>query len=155
MADLSGLLLAIELATKHRDACQGRLAVARRTVAQDLDQLHQLQAYAGDKDTRWIQAGTTVFSGELVKHHYQFMDRLQQAMAQQSGVIQSSEVAKDKVAAVLLEAEIRLAGLKEILRLRLRAKDVLQKRREQKQTDEFASQQYARKRSEYERGEHL
>ena len=129
--------------------------MARRAVAQDLDQLSQLQAYASDKDTRWTQAGTTVFSGELVKHHYQFMDRLQQAMAQQSGVIQSSEVAKEKVAAVLLEAEIRLAGLKEILQLRLRAKDVLQKRREQKQTDEFASQQYARKRAEYERGEYL
>ena len=65
MADLSGLSLAIELATKNRDVCQGRLAVAKRTVHQDQDQLSQLQAYASDKDTRWIQAGATLFSGVL------------------------------------------------------------------------------------------
>jgi len=155
MADLRGIVLAIELATKQRDICQAKLAVAQRTEHQDQDQLSQLQAYARDKDTRWLQAGATVFSGELVKHHYQFMDRLQQAMAQQSGVIQSSRMAVEKVAAALLESEIRLAGLKEVLQLRLRAKETLQKRREQKETDEFASQQYARKRAEYERGENL
>lgn len=155
MAELKGLVLAIEMATKHRDVCQGKLAAAKRVVQQDVEQLRQLQAYASDKDTRWIQAGTTVFSGELVKHHYQFMDRLQQAMGLQAGMIRNSELAQEKLAATLLEAEIRLAGLKEILQLRLRAKDVLQKRREQKQTDEFASQQYTRKRTEYERGELL
>ena len=148
-------MLAVELATKHRDVCQGRLALAKRTVRQDLDQMNQLKAYANDKDARWMQAGVTVFSGELVKHHYQFMVRLQQAMAQQTGVIQSSELVVEKVARALLDAEVRLAGLNEILQLRLRAKEVVQKRREQKQTDEFASQQYTRKRAEYEQGEYL
>ena len=155
MADFSGLVLAIELATKQRDACQGRLAMAKRIVYQDRDQLSQLQVYANDKDARWLQSGSKQFSGELVKHHYQFMDRLQQAMALQSEVIKSSELAVKKVTSALLEHAIRLAGFKEALHLRLRAKDALEKRREQKQTDEFASQRYARQRAEKERGEFL
>lgn len=155
MGNLSGLVLAIELATEQRDACQGRLAMAKRIVYQDKDQLSQLQVYANDKDTCWLQSGSKHFSGELVKHHYQFMDRLQQAMALQSDVIRSSESAVEKVVSALLEYEIRLAGFKEVLNFRLRAKDALQKRREQKQTDEFASQRYSRQRAENEKGEFL
>ena len=83
------------------------------------------------------------------------MDRLQHAMAQQAGVIQSSEAVALNVAATLLEAEVRLAGLNEILQRRLREKELVSRKREQKQTDEFASQQYARRRSETEVGEML
>ena len=155
MADLRGLVLAIELATKHRDVVQGGLSLAQRNAQQDQEQLNQLQSYAQDKDARWIQAGSTVLSAEIVKHHYQFMGRLQQAMALQSGVISSAQIAVEKTAAKLLEAEVRLAGLKEILQRRQYARDGLLKRREQKQTDEFATQQYARKRAEYERGDAL
>ena len=155
MSELRGLTLAIEIATKHRNVCQGHLALAQRNVHQDQDQLNQLQAYALDKDTRWTQGGLSNFSGEIVKHHYQFMDRLQQAMSQQAGVIRSSEAVVTNMASTLLEAEVRLAGLNEILQRRLRDKEVLSRKREQKQTDEFAAQQYARRRGEYELGEVL
>lgn len=153
MADHSGILLAIELATKQRDICQKRLAVLERHSASAQGQLDQLRSYAADKDAGWIDAAPGVFSGELIRHHYQFMGRLEQAMSMQAEVLGQVSGQVNEARTSLANAEIRLEGLKRILKLRLSAKDLLLKRREQKQTDDFASQQYARKRAEMEQGE--
>ncbi|OYU46719.1 MAG: flagellar export protein FliJ [Burkholderiales bacterium PBB4] len=155
MSEHGGLGLAIELATQYRDACQTALAAARRSVLQDQEQRNQLQAYADDKDRRWLEAGNTQFSAELVKHHYQFMERLQQAVGMQSGVIKNAEAAAARAASALMDAEVRLAALKEVLQVRTRAREALLNKREQKQTDEFATQQYIRRRTAFEKGESL
>lgn len=154
-AQQRGLELAIELAMKNRDKCQTALAAARRSLQHDQEQRHQLQAYADDKDRRWLEAGSTQFSAELVKHHYQFMERLQQAVGMQSDVIRNAESVAGKAKAALMEAEVRLAALQEVLQLRSRAREALVSKREQKQTDEFAAHQYIRRRTAVEQGEGL
>ena len=116
-------------------------------------QMQQLRSYAADKDAGWIDASPGVFSSELIRHHYQFVGRLQQAMGMQTGVLENANAQVREARTLLTNAEIRLEGLSRILKLRIGAKDLLLKRREQKQTDDFASQQYARKRSEIEQGE--
>lgn len=153
MTDLSGIQLAIELAVKQRDICQRRLAMLERHSAAAQGQMEQLRSYAADKDAGWIDAAPGIFSGELIRHHYQFMGRLQQAVEMQTEVIGRANGQVDEARTVLANAEIRLEGLNRILKLRVSAKDLLLKRREQKQTDDFASQQYARKRAEMEQGE--
>lgn len=153
MTDLSGIQLAIELAAKQRDICQRRLAMLERHCAAAQGQMEQLRSYAADKDAGWIDAAPGIFSGELIRHHYQFMGRLQQAVEMQTEVIGRANGQVGEARTVLANAEIRLEGLNRILKLRVSAKDLLLKRREQKQTDDFASQQYARKRAEMEQGE--
>ena len=153
MTNLSGIQLAIELATKQRDICQKRLAMLERHSVAAQAQMEQLQSYAADKDAGWIEAAPGLFSGELIRHHYQFMGRLQQAVEMQTEVLGQANGQVSEARTALVNAEIRLEGLNRILKLRVCAEDLLLKRREQKQTDDFASQQYARKRVEIEQGE--
>jgi flagellar FliJ protein len=153
MNNLKGFQLAIELATTHRDACHKKLAALERSFASAGGQLEQLQSYAADKDAGWINSSGGGFSGELIRHHFQFMARLQQAMQMQSEVIAHAHAQVEHARKVLAASEVRLEALNRILKLRFNAKELLLKRRDQKQTDEFASQQYARRRAESERGE--
>lgn len=153
MSNFSGVQLAIELATKQRDVCQRRLAVMERHSVSAQGQMAQLRSYAADKDASWIDAAPGSFSGELMRHHYQFMGRLQQAMEMQAEVLGQATSQVNDARTSLANSEIRLEGLTRILKLRVSAKELLLKRREQKQTDDFASQQYARKRAELEQGE--
>ena len=153
MTNLKGIQLAIELAAKQRDTLHRKLAMVERHSVSAQGQMEQLRSYASDKDAGWIDAAPGVFSGELIRHHYQFVGRLQQAMEMQVGVVDHADGQVSEVRALLASAEIRLEGLNRIFKLRMSAKDLLLKRREQKQTDDFASQQYARKRGEIEQGE--
>lgn len=153
MNNLSGIQLAIELATKQRDMCQKRLTVLERQSAAALGQMEQLRSYLADKDAGWIESASGIFSGPLIGHHYQFTGRLQHAMGMQAEILDQAIGQVSTAQMSLASAEVRLEGLHRILKLRVSAKDLLLKRREQKQTDDFASQQYARKRSETEQGD--
>lgn len=153
MSELRGVLLAIEHATLRRDAL---LKVASK-VARNLQFAHQqmsnLTGYAADTDARWTGSGTRELSAELVRHHYQFMDRLQQAITMQSGVISGVERQQEMAKANLLQAEFRLSGLNKILKTRKTQLMHGQRMREQRQTDEFAAMQHARNRAQPMSGE--
>ena len=91
MPKFRALELAIEQATQQRDG-QARLhAQAIRARDHAKAQLSQLENYATDTDSRWIGGNAINMSVELVKHHYQFMDRLQNAVTMQHGVISNLE----------------------------------------------------------------
>jgi flagellar FliJ protein len=144
MSQLKSILLAIELATRRRDEAAKALASAKRTQGYSLGQMDQLQGYAKDTDDRFIGSTTVVLSAELIRHHYQFVERLQQAIGLQTGVLDNSRCQVELSEKALLEAEFRLAGLNHVLKTRQAALQLVQKRREQRATDEFASMQHAR-----------
>jgi flagellar FliJ protein len=144
MSQLKSILLAIELATRRRDEAAKALASTKRTQGYSLGQMEQLQGYAKDTDDRFIGSTTVVLSAELIRHHYQFVERLQQAIGLQTGVLDNSKRQVEQAEKVLLEAEFRLAGLNHVLKTRQVALQLIQKRREQRITDEFASMQHAR-----------
>ena len=153
MNNFRGIQLAIELAIKQRDTFQRRVAVLERNVVAAKAQFGQLQSYAVDKDSGWMHAQSDGFSAEIVRHHYQFVSRLQQAIGMQAEVVTHAlaqvEVAKKSLAA----AEIRLEGLRQVLNRRLNVKAMLVTRRDQKTTDDFASQSYARRLANSEQGD--
>ncbi|HRM94723.1 MAG TPA: flagellar export protein FliJ, partial [Alicycliphilus sp.] len=80
---------------------------------------------------------------EVMRHHYQFMGRLDHAIGLQTQAVSGQDQRVHQAGQVLLQAELRLASLRKVLERR-RA-DLLreQQRREQKQTDELASQRAA------------
>ena len=143
MSKFRALELAIDQATQQRDDQARRHAQAQRTLDGGQGQLNQLQNYANDIDARWIGGQSVSVSVELVKHHYQFMDRLQNALSLQQGVIANLERQRMGAHQQLLQAEYRLAGFKQLLKSRLAALDVVQQRREQRATDEFAAMRYS------------
>ncbi len=144
MSDLKSITLAVELATRQRDELAKAVGKAERNVRFAKDQLTQLEGYVTDTDNRWLGAASSMRTSELVRHHYQFMDRLQQAVGLQSGVIGNTERQLESAHKALLQAEFRLSGLNTILKKRQEALLQVQRRREQREIDEFAAQKYIR-----------
>ncbi len=147
MSELKGVLLAIEHAEIRRDEMLKAAARVERSLVFARDQLGQLESYAGDTDRRWLASSARQLTSELVRHQYQFMDRLQNAITLQTDVIAKIngqlQQAKDHV----MQAEVRLAGLKQILHNRQAALVQRQRRRDQRKTDEFAALLFARNRA--------
>jgi flagellar FliJ protein len=144
MPKFRALELAIEQATQQRDAQARKHAQAQRALQYAQGQLSQLENYSNDTDARWIGGHAVNLSVELIKHHYQFMDRLQNAVTLQHGVIKNLEQQLGLAHQNLLQAEYRLAGFKQVLKGRRLALNVVQQRREQRITDEFAALRHAR-----------
>ena len=150
MPKFRALELAIEQATKQRDEQARRHAQAQRALEYGQGQLGQLQNYANDTDARWIGGQSVNLSVELIKHHYQFMERLQNAVGMQQGVIGNLERQRTYAHQQLLQAEYRLAGFKQVLKTRRASLDVVQQRRDQRATDEFAAMRHSRDRAQTE-----
>lgn len=140
-----GLQLAIDLAERQRDERAQVLARAQRQVQMGYQQLEQLQSYAKDTDARWVQSQHTALSPELLRHHYQFVDRLQHAMGMQDGVIANLARQESQCRAALMQAEMRLSGLKQVLEKRQLSLAAAEQRREQVQMDEMAAMVHARR----------
>jgi len=147
MSGLKSVLLAIEHASLRRDELAKAVARVERSQNFARDQMAQLKGYAADTDARWTGSGARGLSLELVRHQYQFMDRLQQAVELQSGVLANTARQLELAKANLLQAEIRLSGLNQILKSRQTVMLSQQRRRDQRQTDEFAALQYTRNRA--------
>lgn len=145
MADFGSLRLAIDLAGVKRDQALTQLQDVQRAYAFAQEQMRQLQQYAQETDQRWMQGAQRITTPELLHHQYQFMGRLTQAIGLQEGALASNlrrvEAAKQGV----VQAELRLASLKQVLAQRQAALGRQQARQEQKQMDEFAAQQTLRK----------
>ena len=117
----------------------------QQAQAQAQGQMAQLQSYADETQARWSAAAQTSVSTELMRHHYQFMDRLHQAIGMQQGVLQQAASKVERARSHWLETESRLTGLKQVLKQKQAELDLVQARREQKQMDEFAAMQSRRR----------
>lgn len=147
MSALKSILLAIEHATLQRDALAKAVARVERNMEFARAQMAQLKSYAADTDTRWTGTATGGVSVELMRHQYQFMERLQQAITMQSGVLDQSAGQLGEARAKLMQAEVRLLGLNQILKARQAVLLRTQRQRQQRHTDEFAAMQHARNRA--------
>ena len=144
MSVLKSLALAIELATAKRDQAGRVLAQLNRSHVFAQDQMTQLEVYAAETDTKWTTSAQVSATPELMRHHYQFMGRLYQAIELQKEVIETSNLKVSAAKQQLLDADFRLASLKLVLTKKKADFSQLQSRRDQKQMDEFAAMQTSR-----------
>jgi flagellar FliJ protein len=153
MSGLKSVMLAIEVATQKRDHAGKQLGQVQRALLFAQGQLDQLASYAADSEAKWSVTAQVSATPELMRHHYQFMDRLRQAMGLQDGVMNDAKAQVEMARKQLLEMEFRLASLKQILSRKQAAQKVVQDRREQRQMDEFATQLYGRFTAQQHNGE--
>lgn len=143
MSSLNAFVVAVELAERQRDAARqtlGRVQSARQAAQA---QLVQLSGYAAETQGRWgMRAGAAV-QPEVMHHHYQFMGRLDHAIGLQTQALSGQDQRVDQARQALLQAELRLSSLRKVLERRRAELALLAQRREQKQTDERASQRAA------------
>jgi len=144
MTGQRSLLLAIDLATARRDEALAQMQKNVHAEAFAQDQMHQLKHYASETEQRWLQGAQVSTSPEMLHHHYQFMGRLNQAIALQDGVLASHRQRVEAARQALMTAEFRLASFKQVLSSRQATVAKARQRQEQKQMDEFASQQTQR-----------
>lgn len=145
MTAISGLLTAIDLAKRQRDDAGLAMARVARRCEQALAQMEQLQSYAADTAARWSVTSQASASPQIVGHYYQFMDRLQQTIELQQGAIVDVQRQREAARQVLLEAEVRVAGLGRLLQKRQSELARVQSQREQRQLDELAAQMHRRR----------
>lgn len=141
MSALKSIVFAISVACKKRDGLVQMLNRYQRIYVHAKDQMMQLNAYAGETNEKWrvsSQAGT---SPELMCHHYQFMERLEDAISLQTEVLKNAEIDVQNSQQKFLEAEVRIASLELMQKKMQSGIDLLKARKEQKQTDEFAASQ--------------
>lgn len=153
MSALKSVMLAIELATQKRDLASKQLGQVQRSWQFAQSQLEQLESYAMDSEAKWTVTAQVSATPELMRHHYQFMERLRHAIGLQGGVIGDIQLQVEMARKQLLETEFRLAGLKQVLSRKQAALQVVQNRREQRQMDEFATQLHGRFMAQQHNGE--
>lgn len=138
MTALKTITLAIEVATQKRDQAGENLVRAQRARLSAESQMEQLKSYAQETASKWATGAQATTSPELLRHHYQFMERLQQAINLQEEVLGEQAQRVEAAKKLMLDAEFRLAGLKQILKKKQSERARMQARREQRQTDEIA-----------------
>jgi len=144
MPHLKGLALAIELATRQRDEAVAALLQAQQVCQGAQDQMGQLESYAQETESHWALGARTSANPEIIRHYDQFMDRLQQAVELQQGVLNEQSQALVAARQRVMAAEIRMAGFKRLLEKRRTAHQRIQAGREQKQLDELSALQFRR-----------
>ncbi len=143
MSSLNAFVVAVELAERQRDAARQTLGNVQGARQAAQAQLEQLSGYAAETQGRWgMRAGATV-QPEVMHHHYQFIGRLDHAIGLQTQALSGQDQRVDQARKALLQAELRLSSLRKVLERRRAELALLAQRREQKQTDERASQRAA------------
>lgn len=145
MSAFKSLALAIELGSVKRDQALAQLQAMWRAHAFAQEQMDQLRQYAQETDQRWTQGAQKSTTPALLHHHYQFMERLNQAIALQDGALGNAMQRVEAARQELLQTELRLASLKLVLTHRQAGLAKVQQKRDQKQMDEFAALQIQRK----------
>jgi len=145
MKALHGLQLAMEQAQRTRDDRARVVARLQAHLGSLRAQLQQLENYAVKTEKRWIGGTHSQITAEMVRHHYQFMERLRHAMELQTAVIAAALEDIDSARRLHLEMEVRLQGLREVMNRRMQQVQRGVWKREQRQSDEFAAQAHTRR----------
>ncbi|MEI8324694.1 MAG: flagellar FliJ family protein [Betaproteobacteria bacterium] len=144
MSALSSMQLAVELAARQRDQRLQDVAQAQQQCLNAQQQFDLLQGYAQETQARWVNQSRNHLTPELLRHYYQFMDKLHQAIAMQT---QASLDAAQRLAqeqALLLQTEFTLASRQTVRDAMRRAARARSDKIEQKQLDEMAALQHRR-----------
>jgi flagellar FliJ protein len=144
MSGVKSVLLAIQVATLRRDQAAAVLLQIQQSQSFAQEQMSQLQTYADETEARWAKAAQISVTAEMMRRHYQFMDRLHQAVILQEGVLGQWGSKVERARKHWLETEFRVTSLKQVLKNKEAELAVVQGRREQKEMDEFAAMQTRR-----------
>ena len=130
----------LQHAERERDEALAGLMQAEDSSKRLRQQLEQLQAYLADCEARSPGAGGKAAPIEQLRCYQGFVQRLDQALAQQSGLLRSSESQLLLQRQRLLERETRVAAVRKLVERRLQEHQRSQARQEQKRSDEAAAQ---------------
>jgi flagellar FliJ protein len=137
-APASVLELLLEQAEHTRDAALAECQRADAQARQALAQLDQLERYRQDYDARWGAASGRSGSVTQLQGLHGFMQRLEQALAQQRRQCDGAERRAAAAREALLARELRVAAVRKLLQRRAEAARQHAGRLAQRASDESA-----------------
>lgn len=144
MSKLSSLNTLIGLATQERDSATTMLGELRTAQTQCEQQLNELLTYRDEYQRRFDDAMAAGISMATLQNYQRFVASLDKAIEQQRGAVTSSE---DSVEVGKNNWQSKQRRLKSFDTLALRRHQIAERReakREQLQTDEYASRASSR-----------
>lgn len=136
--DTGSLATLLEREESARDEAAVMLQRAGTQFDQARLQAEQLERYRADYIERWSLRFSQTATIEILHCYRSFMQRLDQALAQQRAQLDRAAENVDTRRATLLDVEMRVAAVKKLLARRADEQRLVQQRRDQKQTDEAA-----------------
>lgn len=138
----------LEHAERQRD--EGLLAVQQAESQEQAlrTQAEQLQAYRAEYEARHPARSGRAAPIELLRCHLGFMQRLQQAQAQQQTQWQAAQVRLVQRRESLLALEIRVAAVRKLIERRVHDKQQTHQRQEQRRNDEAVQRHGWQRRTE-------
>jgi flagellar FliJ protein len=144
---MPGLIALLQQEQARRDQAAAlaheAAAAARRAHAQ----AEQLQAYRVDYQARWAAQAGQGLSIEIVHCRRSFLQRLDQASAQQARTVAAVETRLARARDALLAQEQRCAAVQRLIERRRADAQRLAQRRDQKHTDELAQRLHWQRRA--------
>ena len=138
----------LEQAVRQRDDALAALLRAEEAASRLRLQAEQLQTYRGEYQDRGpTRAGSTA-AVELLHCHSRFMQRLEQALGQQTGHLQAAQARVVQLRGALLAHETRVAAVRKLLQRRAQEQRLAAARIEQRRSDEAAVQRHWRLRAD-------
>ncbi len=130
----------LDEAERQRDAALAALMQAEEAARGLHTQAAQLRAYRGDYHERGPTHCGRSTPIELLHCHRDFMQRLDQALAQQQGQLQAGQARVVQLRAALLAHEIRVASVRKLIERRTQDGRLVAARLEQRRGDDAATQ---------------
>ena len=127
-------------AEHERDGAMAALLQAEESVRRLRQQSGQLQTYHADYAARAPTLNGRAAPIEALRSHHAFMQRLDQALAQQQGLLQAADTRVTQQRQTLLALETRVASVRKLQERRLQEAQRSAQRLEQRRTDDSAAQ---------------
>lgn len=137
-APIQVLQTVLEQAEAQRDAAAVALHEARQASQRNDAQADQLRQYRAETQARWTQNFRRQGAIEIVHCYRGFMDRLDQATAQQERACSQAAAAVERARRELADRERRVSAVRKLIERRARELQRTEARRDQRQTDEAA-----------------
>jgi flagellar FliJ protein len=136
---LDPLMALLSQAERERDEALSGMQRANEAHQAALAQAEQLVAYRGEYEARFREQFSRKSSIDILQCYQGFSARLGQAIDQQQQIASHAAMRLEQSREGLRDQELRVASVRKLLERRLHELRQVAERRDQKQTDEFAS----------------
>lgn len=146
MATSSALDTLIELASKETDEAAKRLGICMKAAEEAEQKLALLMQYRDDYALRFQQNLATGLSAMGYSNFQQFMNKLEQAIGSQQLVIRDAHARTERERLAWQASERKRMSYGTLAKRAQKAQQLVDSKRDQKQTDEHAARQFLYKR---------
>ena len=137
-------MTALKTLLDHAEGARDQLLAALRRADQQAErvqaQADQLTVYRNEYQQRWAGQFSRRGAIEIVHCYQSFMQRLDEAVAQQQQQVDAATAACERLRGQLMAAEMRVASVRKLIERRVVEQRRAHDRHEQRQTDETAQQ---------------